>query len=199
MKMFEIDGSFKYSAIYKWENLINGKVYIGQTKNIYRRFRPYSFSNIHFKHAVDKYGIDNFDITFIETHLPEEMLDEREEYWIKYFDSSNEEKGYNIYTSANSPRGYKWSNEMKMRFSKNRKAKKIHFSECSKEKMRVAMRKQNRCKQIAQIDSKTDRVIAIFPSINEASRKTGVDKSCLIKALQGKIKKSGGFKWKEVI
>ena len=65
--------------------------------------------------------------------------------------------------------------------------------------MRVAMRKQNRCKQIAQIDSKTDRVIAIFPSINEASRKTGVDKSCLIKALQGKIKKSGGFKWKEVI
>ena len=24
MKMFEIDGSFKYSAIYKWENLITG-------------------------------------------------------------------------------------------------------------------------------------------------------------------------------
>ena len=35
--------------------------------------------------------------------------------------------------------------------------------------------------------------------IDGSFRKTGVDKSCLIKALQGKIKKSGGFKWKEVI
>ena len=198
MKQEDITRDMNFSAIYKWENKVNGKVYIGQTKNVYKRFRPYDFSNPHFIHAVQYYGLENFDITFIETHLPLDKLDDREEYWINYYDSANQDKGYNIYTTS-SPKGHKWSEEARKKHSETMKERHFHFSASSKDKMREAMESQGRCTPVVQIDLKTKKVIATYPSISEAAKQSGCDKSCIIKCLQGKVKKSKGFIFKEVI
>ena len=80
--------------IYKIENKLNGKIYIGQTvKTVEKRFiqhknnsnKPY-FSQILLYKAFNKYGIENFECTEIE-EVPNEMLDEREKYWIEYYNS----------------------------------------------------------------------------------------------------------------
>ena len=80
--------------IYKIENQINHKVYIGQTiKSLNKRFsqhknnytKPY-FSQIHLYRAFKKYGIENFSFEKIE-RVNDEDLDEREKYWIAYYNS----------------------------------------------------------------------------------------------------------------
>lgn len=87
--------------IYKITNDINNKVYIGKTvKTIEERF------NQHLKKAKDKvnrylydamncYGTEHFSISQIE-ECKEDIVDERERYWIAYYQSNNKEYGYNM-------------------------------------------------------------------------------------------------------
>lgn len=88
------------SCIYKITNLINGKVYIGQTiSSIKHRWNSHKNSWHSNKrccalyNAFDKYGIDNFIIEEIEA-CEVNQLNEREIYWIDYYNSFNE--GYNL-------------------------------------------------------------------------------------------------------
>lgn len=48
-----------------------------------------------------KYGLDKFSFEVIE-ECRQEDLNDREIYWIKYYDSTNTEKGYNIKLGGNS-------------------------------------------------------------------------------------------------
>ena len=70
MKLYEINSKkeYNFSCIYLWTNLVNGKKYVGQAQSFYNRMGQYKYGNFntHLKHAVDKYGIDNFDITPVE-------------------------------------------------------------------------------------------------------------------------------------
>ena len=51
-------------AIYKIENKINHKVYIGQSKNPYERFKQHCYRKSKYKSliydAIQKYGKENF-------------------------------------------------------------------------------------------------------------------------------------------
>lgn len=91
-------------GIYKYQNKINGKIYIGQSKNIENRkaahtTRTFNNSNWNTEYnsiihqAIRKYGIDNFDFEIIEECLISK-LDEKEIYWIDYYNSYY--NGYNI-------------------------------------------------------------------------------------------------------
>lgn len=84
-------------GIYKIENLINGKVYIGQSKNILRRWQEhknkYKTLNTKLYLAMREDGIENFDFSIIEI-CPLELLNEKEQYYIDYFNSAND--GYNM-------------------------------------------------------------------------------------------------------
>lgn len=84
----------KVRGIYKVTNKINGKVYIGQSVDIGRRWRQHMTAedDIYFHKAIQKYGVDNFIWEVIEKCKKSE-LDERESYWIEYYDSFN--NGYN--------------------------------------------------------------------------------------------------------
>ena len=89
-------------GIYMYRNRINGRIYIGQTVNIYLRRRqhenPTGQDRTHqyesdFHKDIRKYGIENFEFTILEECDPEK-LNEREVYWIsKYNTTSN---GYNV-------------------------------------------------------------------------------------------------------
>lgn len=85
--------------IYKITNTINKKIYIGQTKDINRRFREHRqcgynrVQNKYLYNAIKKYGVDAFTFEILEYV---ENYNEREHYWINYFESTNSNKGYNI-------------------------------------------------------------------------------------------------------
>lgn len=90
-------------GIYKFENLLNGHCYIGQSVDIERRFKDHvnraknnfnsnSEYNSSFHRALRKYGLQNFSFIVLE-ECDKQLLNEREMYWIKYYNSY--EKGYN--------------------------------------------------------------------------------------------------------
>ena len=87
-------------GIYKIENLINGKVYIGQSIHIERRWQehcqPSSRSLI--GKAIQKYGKEHFAFQVLK-ECAEEQLDELEERYISEYDSVVP-KGYNIETAS---------------------------------------------------------------------------------------------------
>jgi len=81
--------------IYKITNLINNKIYIGKdtTSN-----PNYYGSGLLIKKSINKYGIENFSKEILEKIDSDDhdYLSKREKYWIKYYDSTNLEIGYNI-------------------------------------------------------------------------------------------------------
>ena len=85
--------------IYKITNLINGKVYIGQTsRTIKERYKEHKKAfkkkNVALYCAMRKYGINNFKIEQIEK-CDNTLLNEREIYWIAKYKSNNSKIGYN--------------------------------------------------------------------------------------------------------
>ena len=89
--------------IYKITNKINNKVYIGQTsESIRQRWKEHIYAANHdqgkeYNYAVHcairKYGCCNFDVDLLE-EIDDEMLNDREVYWIEYYDGFK--SGYNM-------------------------------------------------------------------------------------------------------
>lgn len=91
--------------IYKITNIINGKIYIGQTsKSIKERMYMHINKSEHKiyreKQAIDmaiyKYGIENFIIEQIDTANNKGELSQKEKYWISFYNSNNNKIGYNL-------------------------------------------------------------------------------------------------------
>ena len=94
-----------YGIIYKITNKINNKVYIGQVvakKGLAKRWKRHvdtakSGANYLISIAIRKYGEDNFTIEEIDTADSREELNEKEIYWISYYQSfTDRNKGYNM-------------------------------------------------------------------------------------------------------
>lgn len=86
--------------IYKYTNLINGKVYIGQTKSSLNRRSQKDGRNYqgcrHFYNAIQKYGWENFVPEILADNLTSDEANTLEIYYIDKYDSTNRQKGYNI-------------------------------------------------------------------------------------------------------
>lgn len=99
--------------IYKITNTINNKIYIGRTvKTVQKRFTQHKnnsnkeyFSQIVLYKAFNKYGIENFKCEEIEK-VSNDKLDEREKYWIEYYDSYF--NGYNSTLGGKATQLYNW-------------------------------------------------------------------------------------------
>lgn len=81
-------------GIYKIENLVNGKVYIGQSMDIEKRWIGHRNGKCLIKLAIQKYGIENIKFSVVEECLIEE-LNNKETYWIET-ESSMCPNGYNM-------------------------------------------------------------------------------------------------------
>ena len=86
--------------IYKITNIQNNKVYISQIiRSIEQRFYRHlndALNNIldtHFARAIRKYGKDSFIIEKIDNAQTQDELNQKEQYWIRYYNSVKE--GYN--------------------------------------------------------------------------------------------------------
>lgn len=151
----------KIVGIYKITNLIDGKVYIGQTVNYNKRKKRHLSSlengnhhNEHLQRAFDKYGEDSFKIELIKKCNIEE-LDKLERYYIKELDACNHDKGYNMmyggqryrnFTKevrlkmSEAGKGRKFTNEHKKKISlahKGRKLSQEHISKMSATKKKT--------------------------------------------------------------
>jgi len=95
--------------IYKATNLINEKIYIGMTTNTLefrksqhkRSARSIKCKNTYFYNAINKYGFDNFEFIIIDKDEILEALNEKEAFWITFFNSTNKEIGYNLDSGGN--------------------------------------------------------------------------------------------------
>ena len=83
-------------GIYKIQNKINNKIYIGQSVHIERRFQEHCFPSKTsvISKAIQKYGKDNFIFDIVEECNIGE-LNEKEWYWIKYYNCLVP-NGYNV-------------------------------------------------------------------------------------------------------
>lgn len=137
------------SCIYSILNKNNGKIYIGQTiqkankrkSEHFTHLRRNEHDNPHLQNAFNKYGEDSFEFNIIENY-PIDKLNDNEEWWINYFNSTNPDMGYNLQSGGDSNytvseetrkkqsealKGYKHSIESRINMSNARKG--IVFSE----------------------------------------------------------------------
>lgn len=111
------------SGIYLIKNKINNKVYVGQSNNFQNRKREHfnrlknnNHTNEHLQKSWNKYGNENFEFIVLE-ECDINYLDEREIYWINYFNSTNNKFGYNLESGGHLNK--KLSEETKRKISEN--------------------------------------------------------------------------------
>ncbi len=80
-----------------------GKIYIGSSVNITKRVKQHSselgrqvHKKIYLQRAWNKYGKDSFQFNVIDLATSIDGLVEKEKFWIGYFDSTNNKRGYNL-------------------------------------------------------------------------------------------------------
>ena len=210
--------------IYKITNPINQKVYIGKTRfTIEDRWKQHCYiaeKQLAIKYplylAMRKYdGINTFTIEQIE-NVDEELLNERECYWISYYDSYIENKrGYNATLGGEGNttidyeevfilwyKGYSISEIVKeMNFSHNRSSiRKIlknykNYSIEESNKRGDQIQSKNRFKKIYQY-SLNGKLLNIFANMYKAEENTGISSKAIWGAVNHKQKTSGGFQWR---
>lgn len=87
-------GMEKY--VYKIENKINKKIYVGQTNNLDRRMQEHKHderNNHPIHNAIKKYGWQNFEVSVLYYGV---NYNEKEKEYIKLYKSNRKEYGYNI-------------------------------------------------------------------------------------------------------
>lgn len=104
-------------GIYKITNLINNKVYIGQSERLTEREREHFYYlgrgehyNEHLQKAFSKYGKDNFIFEVIEET---DDLDNKELFWLTEHGGLNSDKTYNL----KDPLTKKWSDYTRVKQS----------------------------------------------------------------------------------
>ncbi len=104
-------------SIYKLTNLVNNKIYIGQTTtSINTRLGTHIHGKYAIGKAIRKYGIENFTIDVIVTNITNRLLlDELEIHYIQLYNSRDRRIGYNIKKGGNN---YEVAESTKVKISK---------------------------------------------------------------------------------
>ena len=177
----EKGGVIKLFCVYKITNLINNKNYIGITKrNPEIRFNEhFSNKNEILYRAKKKYGKENFSLEIIEKDIPENQIDEKERYYIDFFNSLIP-NGYNLSKGGISNKSI--SEEGKQKLKKCNLG--INNPKCSK--------------YILMIDIHTNKILKKFGSTREAARFLGNENKyrSIAYCLSGRTKQSQGYFWK---
>ena len=201
--------------IYKITNKVNQKLYVGKTiLSIQERFaqhkRDSNKQNEEIRplyRAMQKYGVDNFNIELIE-ECDSSIMNERERYWIEYYQSFR--YGYNATIGGDGKQYYDYS-QIYALWNEGLTSTKIkEIIGCSYDTIRLVLdqyhvSKEDRIKRvnmdkalnIAMLDMKTGEIIQVFASLGDAAKflgKTG--KSHISDACKGKRQTAYGYKWK---
>ena len=95
----------KMYTIYKTTNVLNGKIYIGQST---KDDDSYLGSGEIIKKAINKYGKESFIKEILLECKTKKELDEKEIFYIEKYNSTDKKIGYNISHGGNAPLLPKW-------------------------------------------------------------------------------------------
>lgn len=131
----------KISGIYKIENNINHHTYIGKAKDIYHRWAEHKSDarrekdNYPIHIAIRTYGENNFTFSIIEIIEEKDynkIANEREKYWIKFFNTYENSNHYNLTPGGDGGKGHKLTEQQKENISNG--LKKYYQTKEGKEK-----------------------------------------------------------------
>ncbi|WP_345275545.1 NUMOD1 domain-containing DNA-binding protein [Litoribaculum gwangyangense] len=208
--------------IYKAENLIDGKMYIGATTNsIHQRKldhteRAYRNEENKFHEAIYTCGSDAFSWEQIDTASSIDELAQKEQQYILEYNSKN--KGYNSSVGGEFKKNvYKYSldnGKMLASFdcldnaAKSISSTKQHISRACLSvnniyggfywsyefKETFSPKRDIRRKKVYQY-SLDGYFMSEYVSVAEASRLTGISKTCISRCCRGEREQSNGYKW----
>lgn len=209
----------KSNEVYKITNKITGKIYIGITnQGSGARYRHHWYesrigepSPIH--RSMAKYGEDNFTLEIIDFAETYEELKEKEKFWIKKFNSTDRNIGYNLTECGDGTFGRTHSEETKEKIRQKALGRKI--SEETKKKMseaRIGKCSDKQREHLKKISiqakaipvlqfSKTGEFIAKYESVSDAARQTGINSDTIERQLKKPLKNPNDcrvkFIWKK--
>lgn len=209
--------------VYKAENTFTGKVYIGATsKSIEARINDHLIksnngSNIDFHQAIQTYGLESFTWSEIDTADSANELAEKETNYIfkynSFQDGYNSDKGggfkktvyqfdmktgklvnsyIDLENAGNAVNADKRSISSAC-LGYNKFCQGFLWSYSST--LDVSLIADLRKKTVNQI-SLDGEFIASYESVSEASRQTGISKTCISRCCRKEREHSGGFLWK---
>lgn len=111
------------------KNLINGKIYVGQTNNPEKRwanngvhYKPRPGKESYFWNAIQKYGWENFEHIILGAYETREEVNEAEIDFIKRYNSTNPNLGYNLSSGGNKRDWYEnYTEEQKKAYQDKRR------------------------------------------------------------------------------
>lgn len=194
-----IDKCYKnINGVYRITNIINNKVYIGSSVNLYKRiyehFRELKInkhSNKILQNSFNKYGIENFMVDILESSINshEEMLD-LETHQIQKHNSHIREFGFNILPTAKGTCGYIISDERRRKISESNKGKIAHNKNtkmCDDQKLLLKEVKRKKYGKAVDVFSKTGEFLETLYSVSEVCEKYNVYKKVVCASCKGKI------------
>ena len=161
--------------IYKFENLQNGKIYIGLTSNLNNRIREHIKCSsgkfpIHcyIHKALKKYDLCSFDLSWEQYNTEEEMI-QAEIYYISKYQSNESTKGYNLTTGGER---FKMNEDVidRIKLGQKRKAVSVYSLE--------------------------GNYLETYDSIMDCSRALNISNSDIIRCCKNKQKTANNFIWK---
>ena len=211
----------QHNIIYKVVNTITDEVYIGATtKSIEERKADHLQKSqkkvgSSFHESIAKYGADAFSWTQIDTANSTNELAEKERQYILQYNSK--EQGYNSDAGGGFKKIIYQFNEAGVLINSFSSLKEIERT-LNYDKRRVSNActtatlwkgsywsySQNntfkptmdsRKKKVFQY-SLNGEILALYNSVSEASRITGLSKTCISRCCRGERKSSSGFLWK---
>ena len=196
-------------GIYKITNP-KGKVYIGKSINIEKRLDYYKYISLRktqhkLNNSISKYGFENHILEIIE-QCDESKLNEREIYWIEYYNSV--ELGLNIMYGGEGGRqsqevrnkksismtGKKHSLSTRKKMSESKKGHSMYSDEWRKA-ISEANKGGTSSKPVLQYD-KHGNFIKEWSSKIEAARMLNINKVSITNNTSGLTKSAGGYIWK---
>ncbi len=194
-----------------------GKCYVGQTKNLNRRFKCYE--RLHCKqqrllyNALNKYGFENFICKIIDICSDQNEADKKEIMYIQNFGSMNNKYGYNLQSGGhngspsletknkirntllgpNLSRGVSRTKEVKLKISKSLVGR--IFSEAHRKNFSISLNKTlkyRKTKYLYVLRNPSNQIIYV-KRIGSFCRKRKLDEKKLYAVLRGDRSHSLGW------
>lgn len=181
-------------GIYAIQNIINGKIYIGQSIDIQRRWsqeRKIKRLNCYLLSAMKKHGLENFSFYVLE-ECDKERLNDREKFYIKLYHSLDPEYGYNMTSGGDNcyKRPYQKLSEVhKKKISNANKGYKPTQETIDK----IINSRRKSLLEKHRIDIWCLETNEIYSSIEDIVSKLNLDKGQVFRCLRGVCQSTKGY------